>query len=103
LASEILRDIRALERKIANLNARIEAEVEALGTNLTKIFGLGPRLRVLRPRRELLKRSHPLEKSRKRGPGYGYEKLKVGTLREAAICIGRERKGGAKGHGTEPV
>jgi transposase len=42
LASEILRDIRALERKIADLNERIEAEVEALGTNLTKIFGVGP-------------------------------------------------------------
>jgi transposase len=29
LASEILRDVRALERKIADLNERIEAEVEA--------------------------------------------------------------------------
>jgi len=42
LASEVLRDIRALERKIADLNERIEAEVEALGTSLTEIFGVGP-------------------------------------------------------------
>ncbi len=42
LASEILRDIRTLERKIANLNGRIEAEVEACGTTLTEIFGVGP-------------------------------------------------------------
>jgi transposase len=41
LASEILRDIRTLERKIADLNERIEAEVEALGTALTEIFGVG--------------------------------------------------------------
>jgi transposase len=42
LASEVLRDIRALERKIADLNERIEAEVEALGSSLTEIFGIGP-------------------------------------------------------------
>ena len=42
LASEILRDVRALERKIADLNERIEAEVEASGTTLTEIFGVGP-------------------------------------------------------------
>jgi transposase len=42
LASEILRDVRALERKIANLNERIEAEIEASGTTLTEIFGMGP-------------------------------------------------------------
>jgi transposase len=42
LASEILRDVRALERKIADLNERIEAEVEASGTTLTEIFGIGP-------------------------------------------------------------
>jgi transposase len=42
LASEILRDIRTLERKIANLNEQIEAEVEASGTTLTEIFGMGP-------------------------------------------------------------
>jgi transposase len=41
LASEVLRDIRTLERKIANLNERIEAEVEASGTALTEIFGVG--------------------------------------------------------------
>ena len=40
--SEILRDIRALERKIATLNERIEAAVEASGTTLTEIFGVGP-------------------------------------------------------------
>ena len=42
LASEVLRDIRTLDRKIANLNERIEAEVEASGTTLTEIFGIGP-------------------------------------------------------------
>jgi transposase len=42
LASEILRDIRTLDRKIADLNGRIEAEVEASGTTLTEIFGVGP-------------------------------------------------------------
>jgi transposase len=42
LASEILRDIRTLERKIADLNERIEDEIEASGTTLTEIFGLGP-------------------------------------------------------------
>ncbi len=42
LASEVLRDIRTLDRKIADLNERIEAEVEASGTTLTEIFGIGP-------------------------------------------------------------
>jgi len=42
LASEILRDVRTLDRKIADLNGRIEAEVEASGTTLTEIFGVGP-------------------------------------------------------------
>src|SRR5215212_6168153 len=42
LASEVLRDIRTLDRKIADLNGRIEAEVEASGTTLTEIFGAGP-------------------------------------------------------------
>lgn len=42
LASEILRDVRALERRIADLDGRIEAEVEASGTGLTEIFGVGP-------------------------------------------------------------
>jgi transposase len=41
LASEIMGDIRTLERKIANLNERIEAEIEASGTTLTEIFGVG--------------------------------------------------------------
>jgi hypothetical protein len=31
-----------LDRKIADLNERIEAEIEASGTTLTKIFGVGP-------------------------------------------------------------
>jgi transposase len=39
---EILRDVRALQRKIADLNKRIEAEVEASGTVLVEIFGVGP-------------------------------------------------------------
>ena len=42
LASEVLRDIRTLDRKIEDLNERIEAEVEASGTTLTEIFGIGP-------------------------------------------------------------
>jgi transposase len=42
LASEVLRDIRTLERKIVDLNERIEAEVEASGTSLIEIFGIGP-------------------------------------------------------------
>ena len=42
LASEVLRDIRTLDRKIADLSGRIEAEVEAWGTTLTEIFGVGP-------------------------------------------------------------
>src|ERR671910_1381067 len=42
LASEVLRDVRTLDRKIAHRNARIEAEVEASGTTLTQIFGIGP-------------------------------------------------------------
>jgi transposase len=42
LASEILRDVRTLDRKIADLNGRIEAEVAASGTTLTEIFGIGP-------------------------------------------------------------
>jgi transposase len=34
--------IRTLDRKIADLSGRIEAEVEASGTTLTEIFGIGP-------------------------------------------------------------
>jgi transposase len=41
-ASEVLRDVRTLDRKIAELNGRIEAEVEASGTTLTEIFGIAP-------------------------------------------------------------
>jgi transposase len=42
LASEVLRDIQTLDRKIEDLNRRIEAEVEISGTTLTEIFGIGP-------------------------------------------------------------
>jgi transposase len=42
LASEVLRDVRTLDRKIADLSRRIEAEVEASGTTFTQIFGVGP-------------------------------------------------------------
>jgi transposase len=42
LASEVLRDVRTLDRKITDLDGRIEAEVEASGTTLTQIFGIGP-------------------------------------------------------------
>ncbi len=41
-ASEVLRDVRTLDRKTADLNGRVEAEVEASGTTLTEIFGIGP-------------------------------------------------------------
>ena len=42
LASEVLRDVRTLERKITELNTRVEAEVDASRTSLTEIFGVGP-------------------------------------------------------------
>jgi len=42
LASEVLHDVRTLDRKIGDLNGRIEAEIEASGTSLTEIFGVGP-------------------------------------------------------------
>jgi transposase len=42
LASEVLRDVRTRDRKIADLDGRIECEVEASGTTLTQIFGIGP-------------------------------------------------------------
>jgi transposase len=42
LASEVLRDIRTLDRKISDLSGHIEAEVEASGTTLIQIFGVGP-------------------------------------------------------------
>jgi transposase len=42
LASELVRDVRALDRRIAELDERIGVEVETSGTTLTKIFGVGP-------------------------------------------------------------
>jgi transposase len=42
LASELVRDVRALERRIAELDERIAVEVEASGTTLTEVFGVGP-------------------------------------------------------------
>ncbi len=42
LASEVVRDVRALDRRIAQLDERIAVEVEASGTTLTEIFGVGP-------------------------------------------------------------
>jgi transposase len=42
LASEVVRDVRALDRQIADLDERIRQEVEASGTTLTEIFGVGP-------------------------------------------------------------
>jgi transposase len=41
LASELVRDVRALDRKIASLDQRIREEVEASGTTLTELFGVG--------------------------------------------------------------
>jgi transposase len=43
----VLRDVRTLDRKIAELNTRIESEVEASGTGLTEIFGIGPILAAM--------------------------------------------------------
>ena len=42
MASEVLRDVRTLDRKIADLDERIEAEIEVSGTTLTEVFGIGP-------------------------------------------------------------
>ncbi len=42
LALEVLRDIRTLERKIADSDTRVQAEVKASGSTLTEIFGVGP-------------------------------------------------------------
>jgi transposase len=41
LASELVHDVRALDRKIASLDQRIREEVEAYGTTLTELFGVG--------------------------------------------------------------
>jgi transposase len=42
LASELVREVRALDRRIAELDERIALEVEASGTTLTEVFGVGP-------------------------------------------------------------
>ena len=42
LASEVVRDVRTLDRRIAELDERIGGEVKASGTMLTEIFGVGP-------------------------------------------------------------
>jgi transposase len=42
MASELVRDVRALDRKIAGLDAEIREEVERSGTSLTEVFGVGP-------------------------------------------------------------
>lgn len=42
LASELVRDVRTLNRRIADLDERIGIEVEASGTTLTEVFGVGP-------------------------------------------------------------
>jgi transposase len=42
LAAEVVRDLRALDRRIAELDERIGVELEASGTMLTEIFGVGP-------------------------------------------------------------
>jgi transposase len=53
LASELIRDVRALGRRIDELDERIAVEVEVSGTTLTEIFGVGPILAALTPPREL--------------------------------------------------
>ncbi len=42
LASELVRDVRTLDRKVASLDERIREEVEASGPTLTEVFGVGP-------------------------------------------------------------
>lgn len=42
LASELLRDVRTLDRKIVRLDEEIREEVEASATTLPEIFGVGP-------------------------------------------------------------
>src|SRR5215211_4794313 len=42
LASEVVRDVRTLDRRIAELEERIATEVKASDTMLTEIFGVGP-------------------------------------------------------------
>src|SRR3954468_24635983 len=42
LASELVRDVRTLQRKIASLEEAIREEVQASATSLTEIFGIGP-------------------------------------------------------------
>jgi transposase len=42
LASEVVRDVRTLDRRMAELDERIAGEVKASGTMLTEIFGVGP-------------------------------------------------------------
>ena len=42
LASDLLRDLRRLERQIGELDGRIAEAVEESSTSLTKIYGLGP-------------------------------------------------------------
>jgi len=41
LASELVRDVRALDRKVATLDECIREEVGASGTTLTEVFGVG--------------------------------------------------------------
>ena len=41
LASELVRDVRALDRKVASLDECIREEVGASGTTLTEVFGVG--------------------------------------------------------------
>jgi transposase len=42
LASELVRDVRALNRRIVRLEEQIREEVEASGTTLTGVLGVGP-------------------------------------------------------------
>ncbi len=42
VAAEVVRDVRALDRLIAELDERVRVEVEASGTMLTEIFGVAP-------------------------------------------------------------
>ncbi len=42
LASELIRDVRSLDRRISDLDRRIRTAFEDSPTNLTEVFGVGP-------------------------------------------------------------
>jgi transposase len=43
LAADLVEDLVALEKKLTDLHQRLKTAVEATGTTLTSITGVGPR------------------------------------------------------------